>query len=155
MLELILGNRTAAQTLFYLAQHKSGYGTLIAKRLKLPLNMVQKQLEKLARGGLLLWGFIGKKKVFYWNKQSPFFKPLQALLKTVSLSTKAKTLTADLDPANGLYLPIKERLKLAEELNRQAEKLVPYRRYKPFVAVFEDLKAYEAWQKKQTNPWLI
>lgn len=52
----------------------------------------------------------------------------------------------------GIFLSLRERLKLVSDLYDRFLLLTPYR-YKPFVKSFDSFKQYEAWKKKQKNPW--
>ncbi len=59
------------------------------------------------------------------------------------------------DPANGTRLSVRARVELAEEIVSLGEKLVRKDRFRPFVKSFDSFRAYEAWRKKQNNPWLV
>lgn len=146
MLTTIFGNRTAAAILLYLERHDPSHATEISKTLGLPLNMVQNQLERFRKGGFLTSTYAGKKRFYGWNTKHPYCEDLRRLLRKE---------TALRDPADGTHLSFKERLEAAEELNRQSEKLSPVGRYAPFTKTFDNYEAYEAWRKKQTNPWLV
>lgn len=146
MLATIFGNKTAALILLYLEQHGSAYATEISRNLNLPLNMVQNQLERFRKGNLLTSTYAGKRRLYGWNRDHPHCGDLRRLLrKNLSLH----------DPADGTLLSPPERLKAAEELNRQSEKLSPAARYRPFTMTFGDYRSYEAWRQKQRNPWLV
>lgn len=47
-----------------------------------------------------------------------------------------------------------ECLIAAERMNAEVALLNPYKRPRGFVAKFKTHEDYEAWKKKQTNPWL-
>lgn len=52
----------------------------------------------------------------------------------------------------GVFWSLKKRLKVLDELYQQFCLLTPYK-CKPFVKSFNSFKEYEAWKKKQKNPW--
>lgn len=148
MLETLLGNRTATLVLLFLERHGHAYSTQISVGLQIPVNMVQKQMERLEKGGILISARRGRRKVYTWDTSCPLYRPLRRLLKR-GLSFYNE------DPANGGYLSVQERIELAQDLGKQAQMLNPYRRYRPFAKSFENFKSYEAWRKKQKNPWLV
>lgn len=152
MLTVILGNQTAVAILCYLQEHKSGYANEIARSIHKPLNMVQKQLNKFEKGGLLLSRFEKRKKIYEWNRKNSFYKPLLQLLKVGSKRTPPPL---HRDPAFGLHLSLKDRVFLSDRLTKQAEELNPFPRPKPFVKTFNTLNEYEKWRQKQTNPWIL
>lgn len=152
MLAVILGNQTAVDILYYLQKNKSGYPNEMARSINKPLNMVQKQLNKFEAGGILLSRFEKRKKIYEWNRENPFYKPLLQLLKVGSKKTPQ---LLHRDPAFGLHLSLKDRVYLADRLKKRAEKLNPFSRGKPFVKTFNTLNEYEKWRQKQTSPWLI
>lgn len=154
MLEVLFGNKTVSQILLYLQKHERSYATEIARKLKVPLNMVQKQLERLARGQILTRYFEGKNKVYEWNQSYQLHEQVRKFLATCRDKAKKGIKKGSENPADGSHLSLRERIKLADRLTKQAEKLNPYPRPKAFVKTFDNFKDYEKWKKKQTNPWL-
>lgn len=75
--------------------------------------------------------------------------------KKIPGKSKASRKPRYTDPADGTHLSLRQRIALAEEIITLAEKLVRQKRYQPFVKSFDSLRAYEAWRKKQSNPWLV
>lgn len=148
MLDTLFGSKTATLVLLFIQRQGEVYATQIAKDLRIPLNMVQKQLDRLTLGKLLVAKPIGRRKVYSWNRNYPLLGPLKRLLAQGNAIYKE-------DPADGTHLSIAERLALSESLTRQAFYLNPVKSFKPFAQTFESNAAYAHWRKKQKNPWFI
>ncbi len=147
MLSILFGNRTASNILLYLNESSQAFPTELACHLAIPLNMIQKQLERLERAGILESEWKGKKKIYSWNDQCPLLPELKKLVQ------KGRSVATD--PADGTYLPLKDRVLLSESLTQEGEKLSRRERPRPFVHSFESLKSYARWRQKQKNPWLV
>jgi len=80
VLEALLGNKTAEQTLLYLANYIEGYASAIARTYDISLNMVQKQLARLERGNVVVSHLVGKTRVYQLNPRWFFYKDLHQLL---------------------------------------------------------------------------
>jgi len=80
MFELLFGNSSISKSLLYLARFEEGYPTQIARNFDLPVNMIQRQLEKLERAGVLVSLNKGRTRIFTWNPRYPFKQELLALL---------------------------------------------------------------------------
>lgn len=80
MLEALFGNRTAERVLLYLANYRSGYATKISKTFNISLNMVQKQMDRLELGGILVSRLEGKTRVYQLNPRFFLYKELTELL---------------------------------------------------------------------------
>jgi len=81
MLQALLGNATAEKVLLYLEQYEEGYATAIADTFgNVSLNMVQRQLARFERAGLLVSVLKGRTRLFRWNPRYPFLKEVRALL---------------------------------------------------------------------------
>lgn len=52
----------------------------------------------------------------------------------------------------GFFWPLKKRFSVMESLFQRYRLLTPFK-FKPFHKSFTSFKEYEAWTKKQTNPW--
>ncbi len=52
----------------------------------------------------------------------------------------------------GAFYSLKKRLKTLDELYQQYCWLTPHK-LKPFVKSFNSIRDYEAWKRKQKNPW--
>lgn len=151
MLEELFGNQTLVAILNHLSHEENVCASTLARQLLYPVNMVQKQLNRLEKGGWVTPVFEGNKKIYYWNQTNPLVKNLKRFLKEI-LVTKKVTDQKQEDAAYGLNLPLKERVRLCEELTQEGEFLNPYPRPKPFVKSFDSRKHYENWKKKQKNP---
>ena len=81
MLEPIFGNSTAEKVLLYLLVNRDGYARELAQRFELPVSVVQKQLQRLERGGVLVSQTRGKTRLFQLNPVYPFVAELEALLR--------------------------------------------------------------------------
>lgn len=148
MIARLFGNRTADLVLLFLARNGEAYATRISQDLDIPVNMVQKQLDRFERGGVLASCLRGRQRIYGWNERYPALKPLLKLLEQLGACIAE-------DPADSSYLSIEERLALARELKDGAARLNPYERPKAFTKSFESYESYEAWRKKQKNPWLV
>jgi DNA-binding transcriptional ArsR family regulator len=82
VLEGIFGNPTAERVLLYLEQYGEGYARAIAATFELSLSMVQRQLERFERAGLLVSQAKGRTRLFTWNPRYPFLAELHALLRS-------------------------------------------------------------------------
>lgn len=81
MFDVLFGNSTINKVLLYLCQNKEGYARQIARNFSLPVNMVQKQIEKLENAGILESRFIGRTRLYRWNEKYLFRTELLALLR--------------------------------------------------------------------------
>jgi hypothetical protein len=80
MLEPIFGSRCREQVLQFILAFESGYATQIKTFYGIGLDPVQKQLEKLEVGGILVSKNIGKTIVYSFNPRYAFLDELKALL---------------------------------------------------------------------------
>ncbi|MDD5090509.1 MAG: winged helix-turn-helix domain-containing protein [Candidatus Wallbacteria bacterium] len=80
MLDELFGNSTASKALLFLARYGEGYPTEIAGNFSFPVSMVQLQLEKLERAGVLVSRLKGRTRLYTWNPRYPFRDELLALL---------------------------------------------------------------------------
>ena len=108
MLEPILGSAGSERVLIFLAVRNKGYAREIARFFDTDLAPIQKQLEKLENGGVLVSQAVGRTRVFSFNPRYPMIDELRKLLE--------KTLT---------FYPDDIRVKLT--MNRRR----PRRRGKP------------------------
>ena len=81
MFALLFGNDTADKVLLFLARFEEGYPRQIALHFSISLSMVQLQLEKLERGGILVSRLKGRTRIYQWNPRYPFKAELYALLQ--------------------------------------------------------------------------
>jgi hypothetical protein len=81
VLEGVFGNATAEKVLLYLEQYGEGYAKGIADTFDdLTLSMVQRQLARFERGGLLVSQLKGRTRLFTWNPRYAFLEEIRALL---------------------------------------------------------------------------
>ncbi len=80
MLESLLGSTTRERVLMFILARDSGYGTEISQFFAADLAPVQKQLEKLETGGVLVSQPVGRTRVYRFNPRFPFRAELLALL---------------------------------------------------------------------------
>ncbi len=80
MLEALLGSTTRERVLMFILARDSGYGTEISQFFAADLTPVQKQLEKLEAGGVLVSQPVGRTRVYRFNPRFPFLAELLALL---------------------------------------------------------------------------
>jgi len=81
MLEKLFGNRTVERVLLFVYTYGEGYAQEIADTFNISLSAVQRQLERLEVGGILVNQLKGRTRVFTWNPRWPFLSELKALLK--------------------------------------------------------------------------
>lgn len=68
--------------LLYLEQYEEGYPTGIADNFEgVALSQVQRQLERLEAGGLLVSQLKGRTRLFTWNPRYAFLDETRALLR--------------------------------------------------------------------------
>lgn len=80
MLEPLFGSKCREQVLQFIIAFDSGYATQIKNFYKIGLDPVQKQLEKLEFGGILISQNIGKTVVYSFNPRYAFLEELKSLL---------------------------------------------------------------------------
>jgi hypothetical protein len=80
MLEPIIGSEVRELILIYLAAKKQGYAREIASFYTKSLSPVQKQLDRLENGNVLVSFLSGKTRVYSFNPRYPFLKELMDML---------------------------------------------------------------------------
>ncbi|RII27947.1 MAG: ArsR family transcriptional regulator [Geobacter sp.] len=81
MLESILGSSNCERVLVYLVARDEGYAREIARFYETSLGPVQKQLEKLEAGGVLVSRTFGRTRLYAYNPRYPFLLELKSLLE--------------------------------------------------------------------------
>ena len=81
MLEAILGSSSGEKVLMFLFARDEGYAREIARFFDTDLTPIQKQLEKLENGGVLVSRSVGKTRLFSFNPRYAMIDELRALLK--------------------------------------------------------------------------
>jgi hypothetical protein len=85
MLEVILGSRNVERVLMYIYARGEGYAREIARFYETDLLPIQKQLDKLEAGGVLVSREVGKTRPYVFNPRYPFLNELKALLEKAFL----------------------------------------------------------------------
>lgn len=80
MLEPLLGSTNAERVLLFILTREQGYASEIARFFSTDLYGVQKQLDKLETGGVLISYKAGKTVLFQFNPRYAFLKELRLLL---------------------------------------------------------------------------
>lgn len=81
MLEALFGNRTAAAVLIFIGVNREAYAQEIADKVGISLNLVQAQLRRLERGGVLVSRPRGQMRFFSINPRFVFAQQLGDLLR--------------------------------------------------------------------------
>ncbi|MCD4654178.1 winged helix-turn-helix domain-containing protein [bacterium] len=81
MLEALFGSINCERVLMYLLCRNEGYATGIASFFNTSLSPIQKQLEKLELGGILVSKMAGRTRLYMFNPRYPLIKELCELLK--------------------------------------------------------------------------
>lgn len=81
MLGPILGSESRERALIFILARDQGYATEIASFFGANLYAIQKQLEKLEKGGVLVSHTAGRPRVYRYNPRYPFLKELKNLLE--------------------------------------------------------------------------
>jgi DNA-binding PadR family transcriptional regulator len=81
MLQPILGSVNSERVLLYILARREGYARQIARFYETGLGPIQKQLDKLEAGGVLVSRSVGRTRLYTFNPRYPFLKELQALLE--------------------------------------------------------------------------
>lgn len=85
MLEPLVGSESSERALVFILARDKGYATEIARFFRTKLYSVQRQLDKLERGAVLVSEVAGRTRLYMFNPRYPFLPELRALLlKAVS-----------------------------------------------------------------------
>jgi len=76
-LETVFGNRTAARVAVFIEQNSEAYARQIASAFEISLSQVQKQLQRLEAGGILVSKTIGRIRLYRWNSRSALVRALR------------------------------------------------------------------------------
>jgi hypothetical protein len=88
-LEPILGSKSIERVLIFILARNEGYAREIARFFDTDLSPVQKQLEKLELGGVLVSRTAGRTRLYEFNPRYPFLRELRSLLeKALSFYTE-------------------------------------------------------------------
>jgi hypothetical protein len=81
MIEAVLGSINSERVLMYLVCRGTGYATAIASLYKTSLSPIQKQLDKLEHGGVLVSRTEGRTRIYEFNPRYPLINELKAFLQ--------------------------------------------------------------------------
>jgi hypothetical protein len=80
MLEPILGSEGSERVLIFILAREQGYAREMARYFNVKPHPIQKQLDKLELGGVLVSQPVGRTRLYSFNPRYPFLKELRALL---------------------------------------------------------------------------
>lgn len=80
MLEALFGNQNVERVLFYLLNNGDAYPRALATSLGASLSPIQKQLQRLEDGGIVVSRSVGRTRVYQINPRWAFKAELEALL---------------------------------------------------------------------------
>lgn len=81
MLEPILGSLSSERVLLFILAREEGYAREIARFYKTDLDPIQKQLDKLELGDVLVSRMVGRTRLFSFNPRYSFLEELKGLLE--------------------------------------------------------------------------
>lgn len=81
MLESVFGSVYKERVLLFICANGEGYARDIARFFSADLTPVQRQLDALERGGVLVSRLAGRTRLFTFNTRYPLLNELQALLE--------------------------------------------------------------------------
>jgi hypothetical protein len=83
MIEALVGSLNCERVLVFLEAREQGYAREMADFYATGLGPIQKQLEKLERGGVLVSRSVGRTRLYEFNPRYPFLKELKSLMEKV------------------------------------------------------------------------
>ena len=81
MIEVLLGSKNAERVLIYIFAREEGYPREIARFFNSDLKSIQKQMDKLEAGGVLVSREVGRTRPYVFNPRYPFINELKVLLE--------------------------------------------------------------------------
>ncbi len=81
MLEALFGNKNIQNILLFLIVNGKCYGSRLKAALGAPLTPIQKALERLEKGEILVSYYEGKTRVYQFNPSYPLLQELELMLK--------------------------------------------------------------------------
>lgn len=81
MLEVLCGNKNIQRILIFLFVNGKCYGTQLHRSLGTPLTPLQKALNRLEKGGIVISYYEGKTRLYQFNPSYPLISELEQLLK--------------------------------------------------------------------------
>ncbi len=83
MIEVLLGSKNAERVLIYIFSRVEGYPREIARFFDADLKSIQKQMDKMESGGVLVSRDVGRTRPYVFNPRYPFLNELKSLLEKV------------------------------------------------------------------------
>ena len=80
MLEPLLGSKSSEKVLIFIEALGEGYAREISRFFEVALDPIQKQLDKLELGGILVNSLKGRTRIYTFNLRYPFLKELKEIL---------------------------------------------------------------------------
>jgi|Deesub1362A_J573_1020465.scaffolds.fasta_scaffold01364_2 hypothetical protein len=77
----LLGSANSERVLLFILAREEGYATEVARFFETDLYAIQRQLDKLERGGVLASRKAGRTRLYTFNPGYPFLAELKALLE--------------------------------------------------------------------------
>jgi hypothetical protein len=81
MLELLLGSVNRERVLLFICTRGEGYPRDIARFFSTDLTPIQRQLDVLERGGILVSRLVGRTRLYTFNTRYPLLNEIKALLE--------------------------------------------------------------------------
>ncbi|NGX41619.1 MAG: hypothetical protein KR126chlam4_01462 [Candidatus Anoxychlamydiales bacterium] len=81
MLESIFGGKNIERILFFLLINQRCYGRQLSYIFQQALSPIQKTLDRLERGGIIISFLEGKTRMYHFNPRYPFLQELKKLLE--------------------------------------------------------------------------
>jgi predicted transcriptional regulator len=81
MLTPLFGNESSERVLVFLLARNEGYAREIAQFFQANLYAIQRQLDKLEAGGVLVSRAVGRTRLYQFNPRYPFLLELKQLLE--------------------------------------------------------------------------
>lgn len=81
MLEVLCGNKNVQKILIFLFVNGKCYGSQVHRLLQSSLTPVQKALQRLEKGGIIMSYYEGKTRLYQFNPAYPLLEELEQLLK--------------------------------------------------------------------------
>ena len=81
MIEVLLGSKNAERVLIYIFMREEGYAREVARFFNTDLKSIQKQMDKLESGGVVVSREVGRTRPYAFNPRYPFLNELKSLLE--------------------------------------------------------------------------
>jgi predicted transcriptional regulator len=80
MLEALVGSTSAERVLLFLSARGEGYASEIARTYGVGPSLIQKQLDRMERDGLLVAQQVGRTRVYSFSPRFPFVEEVKNLM---------------------------------------------------------------------------